>query len=125
MLCNSARHKKIVYMRVFNFSGGRTSAYMVLKFWKQKKYDLQIPSILGNCTLCFMKGKNAIIAILREFPELADPWIKDEELSKLKYGHTYFKGVTIKQLKSIAQNNLFKDYDLNKIQPAYNCSCTI
>jgi hypothetical protein len=90
------------------------------QFWESKPYTLEIPSILGNCTLCFMKGKNAIISILSSYPELAEPWIKDEE----KTGHTYLKDVSIKQLKGIAENNLFKNIDLENIQPSLNCACT-
>ena len=89
-------------------------------YWLNKMYTLEIPSILGNCTLCFLKGKNAIINILRLFPELADEWIADEE----KMNYTYLKDIRIKDLKSIAQNNLFKQIDLNDINPAFNCSCT-
>ena len=37
----------------------------------------------------FLKGKNAIINILRSYPELAKEWIEDEELSKLKGGGTH------------------------------------
>jgi hypothetical protein len=88
----------------------------VIEFWKHKSYHLEIPSILGNCTLCFMKGKNAIIAILREFPELADEWINDEKESAKHYGHTYFSGVTIQQLRNIAQNNLFKETISTKVK---------
>jgi hypothetical protein len=90
-------------------------------FWSKKTYNLEIPPILGNCTLCFNKGKNAIISILRNFPELANEWIEDEEKAN---GYTYFEGNSIKKLKEIAQNNLFKDYHLNDITPAYNCECT-
>jgi hypothetical protein len=94
-------------------------------YWKHKPYTLEIPSILGNCTLCFMKGKNAIISILSSYPYLADEWIKDEENNKLiGKGYTYFNDVTFKQLRDIAQNNLFKDYDLNEIKPAFDCACT-
>ena len=97
-------------------------------YFLTKPYNLEIPSILGNCTLCFMKGKNAIIAILREYPELADVWIEDENRAKkqnrLGGGHTYFTDVTIEYLREIAQNNLFKDLDLGEIAPAYNCACT-
>jgi len=93
---------------------------IVNEYWSKKPYTLEIPSILGNCTLCFMKGKNAILAILREFPELADEWINDEKNSK----YTYFNGVTIETLKSISQNNLFKEFDLDNINPAYDCACT-
>lgn len=100
---------------------------MINEYWANKPYNLEIPSILGNCTLCFMKGKNAIINILATYPELAEPWIKDEEIAQQhgKYGgHTYFPDVTIKQLLSIAQNNLFKDINLNEVTPAFDCACT-
>lgn len=96
-------------------------------YWKHKPYTLEIPSILGNCTLCFMKGKNAIISILSLYPELADEWVADEKEAQKwgKFGgHTYFPDVTIEQLRNIAQNNLFKDMDLSEITPAFNCACT-
>lgn len=88
-------------------------------YWTTKPYNLEIPSILGNCTLCFMKGKNAIMAILREHPELAEPWINDE----LKTKHTYFKDISMQQLLTISQNNLFSNH-LSEIQPAFDCACT-
>lgn len=97
---------------------------MINAFWLTKPYTLEIPPILGNCTLCFMKGKNAIMAILREYPEFADPWIHDEEESAKHFGHTYFDGTTIKHLRDLAQNNLFKDYPLEKLAPSYDCACT-
>jgi 3'-phosphoadenosine 5'-phosphosulfate sulfotransferase (PAPS reductase)/FAD synthetase len=93
---------------------------IINEYWANKPYNLEIPSILGNCTLCFMKGKNAIINILASYPELAKPWIADEE----KVGKTYLTDISIKQLLSIAQNNLFKDKDLNEVTPAFDCACT-
>lgn len=98
---------------------------MVNDYWSKKPYTLEIPAILGNCTLCFLKGKNAIINIMRSYPELAKEWIEDEELSKsLGKGHTYFEDTTYKQLLNLAQNDLFKGQDLNQLDAAYNCSCT-
>jgi len=100
---------------------------MINEYFANKPYNLEIPSILGNCTLCFMKGKNAIMAILREYPELADEWIKDENEAQKngKYGgHTYFHNTTIEHLRNLAQNNLFKNTELKNIEPAFNCSCT-
>jgi hypothetical protein len=100
---------------------------IVNDYWSKKSYTLEIPSILGNCDLCFMKGKNAIISILSVYPELADKWIEDENEAKKngKLGaHTYFTDITYQNLKDIAQNNLFKEYDLNEIKPAFNCACT-
>ena len=93
---------------------------MVNDFWMKKSYNLEIPSILGNCDLCFLKGKNAIISILASYPELADKWIEDEK----KSNHTYFNGISFEKLKAIAQNNLFKNQELSNINPAFDCSCT-
>lgn len=96
-------------------------------YWSKKSYNLEIPSILGNCTLCFMKGKNAIINILRNHPELAEEWIKDEDEAQKngKFGgHTYFPDITYRDMLSIAENNLFKDTDLYKVLPAFDCACT-
>jgi hypothetical protein len=99
---------------------------MINDYWSKKPYTLEIPSILGNCTLCFMKGKNAIINILSSYPELAEPWINDETEAQKngKFGgHTYFPDITYKQMLSIAQNNLFKN-NLEDITPAFDCACT-
>lgn len=89
-------------------------------YWSKKPYTLEIPSILGNCTLCFMKGKNAVMNIIASNPELADVWIEDEK----KTGYTYFNGVSIQQLKSLAVNNLFTGQNLELISPAFDCACT-
>jgi hypothetical protein len=102
-----------------------TTKEVVNEFWSNKNYNLQIPDILGNCTLCFMKGKNQIIRILMSFPELATPWIEDEKKASESYGHTYINGITISQMLHIAQNNLFKDFPLDELTPSYNCSCGV
>ena len=96
-------------------------------YWSKKPYTLEIPSILGNCTLCFMKGKNAIINILRNYPELADEWIKDEDEAQKngKFGgHTYFPDIRYRDMLNIAQNNLFKETDLYQVLPSFDCACT-
>lgn len=93
-------------------------------YWSTKPYRLEIPRILGNCTLCFLKGKNAIMAILREYPELAEPWIKDEQEAAKTFGHTYLEGTTIKELRDLARHNLFKGVDLGDVSPAFTCLCT-
>jgi len=103
---------------------------MINEYWKNKPYTLEITSILGNCTLCFMKGVNAISSILTIYPELAEPWINDEKQSEKQFGHTYFPGVTIEQIRDRAQNNLFKDlpeyveFQLSQMQPSLTCACT-
>lgn len=117
------QHFKKVFDKFPLYEKGITKE-MINDYWSKKPYNLEIPSILGNCTLCFMKGKNAILNILASFPDLADEWINDEEEAKKTDGHTYFTDITYRQLKQIAQNNLFTGHDLNEIKPAFDCACT-
>jgi hypothetical protein len=102
----------------------------VNEYWDKKPYNLEIPSILGNCDLCFLKGKSNIIAILTQMPELADKWIEDEENAAKQEGYIkgsgrqYFPDITYRQLRDIANNQMFKDYNFNELNSAYNCACT-
>lgn len=96
-------------------------------YWANKPYTLEIPRILGNCDLCFLKGKNAIIRILQDHPEYAEKWIRDEdlvrELTGGKNDATYIKGISYREMLAIAQQTKTKA-DLTEIDPAFNCSCT-
>lgn len=56
---------------------------MVQEFWKQSWFDLKLTfrdgiTALGNCDLCFLKGPNQIMSMIREKPELADWWAAQE-----------------------------------------------
>jgi len=52
---------------------------MVMDYWADMDFDLQINQGEGNCDLCFLKSTNKIMSMLQEVPELADWWIKQEE----------------------------------------------
>lgn len=91
----------------------------ILKYWENKSYNLDIPEILGNCDACFMKGKNAIISIYKEFPEIAQKWIEDEQ----KMGNTYFKDVSHAQLLAAAGASQ-KQYNLFDAKPEFKCACS-
>lgn len=99
----------------------RITKTMIIEFFKTKLYDLEIPALLGNCDACFMKGQAAIIAIYAEYPELAEKWIADEENNP--NGYTYLKGITHKEMLETSKN-IKSGYDLNKIEPKFNCACT-
>ena len=64
-------------------------------FWKAHPFDLEIPSELSNCTLCFLKGKNQLKRLIKQYPDMADWWIKQEELT----GGRFIKGERYKSLK--------------------------
>ncbi len=109
---------------LFPLNDKKITKEMVNTFWDGKEYNLEIPRILGNCDLCFLKGKNVIIQILREYPELADKWIVDEEAAAKKFGHTYFPDTTYKELLRLSKLPYFKQQNLFEIEPAFNCACT-
>ncbi len=68
--------------------------------------------------MCFNKGKDAVIAILKDYPELAAEWIEDERQNGK---HTYFD-VSIQTLLNLSKLPK-KQLDLFEIQPAFNCAC--
>lgn len=56
----------------------------VQSFWKMQDFDLGLKfqdkvTTLGNCDLCFMKGSNQVMSIIRQQPERAVWWAKQEE----------------------------------------------
>lgn len=115
------RHKeqfKKVFTKFPLYDQGITKE-MVNQYWLTRPYNLEIPSILGNCDLCFLKGKDNIIKIMAMYPELADKWIAAEDGKK----GTFIQGISYKELLHIAksQKTLF---DFQESLPAYSCSCT-
>jgi len=56
----------------------------VVNFWKKQNFDLNLTGVngktpAGNCDLCFLKGMDTTISILKERPELAEWWIEKEK----------------------------------------------
>lgn len=51
---------------------------MVREFWAAQSFDLKLSSYEGNCTLCFLKGTDKILRLMRDKPELAQWWIDQE-----------------------------------------------
>ena len=83
----------------------------IYEFWKNNTFDLNLPNhggktLAGNCDLCYLKGTQTLVNILREKPQLADWWIKQEEKVQAwrtedrgsKYGMT-FKGNGMSYIK--------------------------
>ena len=56
----------------------------VKKFWDSSNFDLKLVArdghtILGNCDMCFLKGKKQTMDIMRSRPELSEWWIELEK----------------------------------------------
>jgi 3'-phosphoadenosine 5'-phosphosulfate sulfotransferase (PAPS reductase)/FAD synthetase len=52
-------------------------------FWASQPFDLRLPNsngrtMHGNCDLCFLKGAKQVLALIREQPNRALWWIKQE-----------------------------------------------
>lgn len=54
----------------------------VTEFWKAQPFDLQLLPHEGNCDLCFLKGRDRVVNIMRDHPQLADWWIRQEQSIK-------------------------------------------
>ena len=91
----------------------------VSEFWKKQNFDLKLTNAngktpAGNCDLCFLKGMDTTISILKERPEMADWWIKQEQKFGDHQGATFRKDRPnyIKLVEiSKTQQDLFGDDD--------------
>jgi hypothetical protein len=50
----------------------------VLAWWSRQPFDLELEPHESNCDLCFLKGKNLLLRILTDRPDLADWWVRQE-----------------------------------------------
>ena len=62
----------------------------ILAYWKNSPFDLKLPSIngktiAGNCDLCFLKGTQTTLNLLKERPQLANWWSDMETKHKAKF----------------------------------------
>ena len=85
-------------------------------FWRAQPFDLQLQPHEGNCDLCFLKGYAKIKNIVRDRPDLAVWWAKQEE----HIGGT-FRNDRPSYRTMLNQPDLFQDAMTDDI---IECSCT-
>lgn len=89
----------------------------VMSFWGGQPFDLKLQPWESNCDLCFLKGRQKLVRIMRDHPELAGWWIDQEKA----VGRTFSKRQSYTQLLQIAQSKrLFEDDELDQ---AIDCYC--
>jgi 3'-phosphoadenosine 5'-phosphosulfate sulfotransferase (PAPS reductase)/FAD synthetase len=89
----------------------------VLDYWKTMPFDLQLKEHEGNCDLCHLKGINKKRMLIRTIPEIADWWIKMEDLT----GATFKKEISVRQIKDKVNSELpFLEFD-----DTIDCFCNI
>ena len=102
----------------------------VKRFWAEQPFDLGISRDLGNCDLCFMKGRWKLMRLITEYPERADWWIEQEryrqsvarvvrkpELTRFLLRYTY---EDLRAMQMIPFDELKQDRDANE---SVSCFC--
>lgn len=70
--------------RAMPLADANISVADVLSFWSKNNFDLGLPSVNGktvhgNCDLCFLKGGEQVLSLIREKPERAVWWARMEK----------------------------------------------
>lgn len=80
----------------------------VMAFWQEQDFDLGLRPVDGNCTLCFMKGRQNIGSLIREDAALADWWIEQE----VGIGATFSSRHSIAEIaRSVDSQPQFEGFD--------------
>ena len=102
----------------------------VKRFWAGQPFDLGISRDLGNCDLCFMKGRWKLMRLITQYPERADWWIEQEryrrsvartvrkpELTRFLMRYTY---EDLRAMRMMPFDELERDRDANE---SVSCFC--
>ena len=102
----------------------------VKRFWAAQPFDLGISHDLGNCDLCFMKGRWKLMRLITQYPERADWWIEQEryrrsvarvvrkpELTRFLMRYTY---EDLRAMRMLPFDELDQDRDANE---SVSCFC--
>ena len=112
---------RVIYPMVY---AGTTENH-VFDFWKCQSFDLEIPSYMGNCDLCFLKGKKILIDIIRHDPPVAQWWLKQENKIKVldsdKTGH-FNKMYSFADIVDEATTQSTLDFG-DELDPLVDCFC--
>ena len=67
---------------VYPLVDAKVSVRDVERFWSEQPFDLEIHRDLGNCDLCFLKGRWKLMRLITQHPERADWWIEQERFRR-------------------------------------------
>lgn len=64
----------------------------VQAFWRDQPFDLMLKGKWeGNCDLCFLKSKSAIMRVMRDYPQRGRWWIGEEAIPRGRPGRRHRK----------------------------------
>lgn len=86
-------------------------------FWESKGFKLDLKNYQGNCDFCFMKSRNKLIQMAKDYPERLEEWIEWEK----EKSQTFKTGISFAQIKELSNiKTLFDDSD-----DGGDCYCNI
>ena len=96
----------------------------VIEFWENHEFDLRLTQVngktlAGNCDLCYLKGKDTLVQIIKEDPSRADWWIKQEQKFGEHNGATFRKDRNYIQLVDISKQPTLDFAD----DESFSCFC--
>jgi len=96
----------------------------VLKWWKERPFDLEVPEHRGNCVWCWKKSYRKLCTLYKENPEIFDQPKRLEKLYKNQRpergGQSFFrKGLDTGAIIKMAKEGNFKIFE----DPNYENSC--
>jgi 3'-phosphoadenosine 5'-phosphosulfate sulfotransferase (PAPS reductase)/FAD synthetase len=74
---------RAAFDRIAPLGPAGVTALDVSRFWEQQPFDLGLPNrggktMHGNCDLCFLKGADQVLSLIREQPNRAIWWMEQE-----------------------------------------------
>ena len=96
----------------------------IIEWWKNHEFDLRLTAVngktlAGNCDLCYLKGKDTLVQIIKEDPSRADWWIKQEQKFGDQSAATFRKDRNYIQLVDISKQPTFDFID----DESFSCFC--
>jgi 3'-phosphoadenosine 5'-phosphosulfate sulfotransferase (PAPS reductase)/FAD synthetase len=77
------------WTHVLPLDKGKVTKADVAAFWATQEFDLGLRGYEGNCDLCFVKGRGALKALIRERPGCVDWWIEMERIGNGRFVTEY------------------------------------
>lgn len=73
---------------------GGVTRHDVIRWWGLQSFDLRLPSfggktIGGNCDGCFLKAESSIAGLVRQYPERAAWWERQEAVANFRFSDRY------------------------------------
>lgn len=111
----NAKNSKEKWINLMPMADAKHTVEDVSEFWSKQNFDLNLTNAngktpAGNCDLCFLKGMDSTISILKERPEMANWWIEKEQEVNATFRKDRPNYIQLLEI-SRTQRTLFNDDD--------------